>query len=106
MKYTREEALTEIRRRAEIIRQKQERRTSRILTTIAGFTLVALFAVISIFSGSAVSTTQSEYGAFIISAESGGYVLAAVLGFVLGVTITLLIKQLNKKNSDKKQAES
>ena len=103
MKYTREEALTEIRRRAEIIRQKQERRTSRILTTIAGFTLVALFAVISIFSGSAVSTTQSEYGSIILSAETGGFILAAVLGFVLGVVATLLIK--HKKNSDKKQAD-
>ncbi len=105
MKYTKEDALKEIRRRSEIIRQKRERRTTKILTTTAGFTLVALFAVISIFSGSTISATQSEYGAFIISAESGGYVLAAVLGFVLGVTITLLIKQLNKKNSDKKQAD-
>ena len=103
MKYTREEALTEIRRRAEIIRQKQERRTSRILTTIAGFTLVALFAVISIFSGSAVSTTQSEYGSIILSAETSGFILAAILGFVLGVVVTLLIK--HKKKADKKQAD-
>ena len=102
MKYTREEALTEIRRRAEIIRQTRERRTSRILTATAGFTLVALFAVIGIFSGSAISTTQSEYGSIILSAETGGFILAAALGFALGVVATLLIK--HKKKSDKKQA--
>lgn len=105
MKYTREDALKEIRRRADIIRQKRERRTTKILTTTAGFTLVALFAVISIFSGSAVSTTPSAYGAFILSAEAGGFILAAVLGFVLGVVVTLIVKRTQKKNLDKKQAD-
>lgn len=103
MKYSKEEALKEIRRRAGIIRQKHDRKVTNVLTTAAGFTLIALFAVIGIFSGSAISETQSEYGAFIISAESGGYVLTAVLGFVFGVIVTLLIKR--KKNSDKKRTD-
>ncbi len=97
MKYSKEEALEEIRRRAGIIRQKHDRKVTNILTTTAGFTLIALFAVIGIFSGSAISATPSAYGAFIISAESGGYVLAGVLGFVFGVIVTLLVKQLKKK---------
>ena len=92
-----EDALKEIKRRAGIIRQKHDRKVTYILTTTAGFTLIALFAVIGIFSGSAISATPSAYGAFIISAESGGYVLAGVLGFVLGVVVTLLVKQLKKK---------
>ena len=103
MKYTKEDALKEIRRRAGIIRQNQERRTTRILTTTACLTLVALFTIIGIFSGSAVTSTQSEYGAIILSAETGGFILAAILGFVLGVVATLLIK--SKKNSNKKQAD-
>ena len=105
MKYSKEDALKEIRRRAGIIRQKHDRKVTNVLTTTAGVTLIALFAVIGIFSGSAISETQSEYGAFIISAESGGYVLAGVLGIVLGVVATLIIKRTKKKNSDKKQAE-
>lgn len=97
MKYTKDDALKEIKRRAGIIRQKHDRKVTNILTTTTGFTLIALFAVIGIFSGSAISATPSAYGAFIISAESGGYVLTAVLGFVLGVVVTLLVKQLKKK---------
>lgn len=100
MKYTREEALKEIRRRAGIIKQNRDRRTTKILVTTACLTLVALLAIISTFSGSAVSTTQSEYGAFILSAETGGFILAAVLGFVLGVVVTLIVNR-KKKNSDK-----
>jgi fructose-specific phosphotransferase system IIC component len=105
MKYTKEDALKEIRRRAGIIRQNRERRTTKILSTTACLTLVALFIVISIFSGSKIYATQSEYGAFVISAESSGFILAAFLGFVLGVVVTLLIKHSKKKNSDKVQTE-
>ena len=97
MKYTKEDALKEIRRRAGIIRQKRERRTTKILTTTACLTLVALFAVISVFSGSKVYATPSVYGAFILSTETGGFILAAVLGFVLGVVITLLVKHSKKE---------
>lgn len=105
MKYTTEKAIKEIKRRARTIRQKHDRRVTNILASTACISLTALFAVIGGFSGSEISKAQTEYGAFIISVESGGYILASVLGFVLGVVLTLLIKQLNKKISDKKQAE-
>ena len=88
MKYTTEDALKEINRRAKIIKQKKERRINHILVTSASLALVALFGVISAFSGSAISGVQTEYGAFILSPELGGSVLTAVLGFVLGVLVT------------------
>lgn len=96
MKYTTENALKEIKRRAKLIQQRHERRITNILTTTASITLIALFAVISIFSNPEISEKQTMYGSFILSAKSGGYVLAAVLGFVLGVLVTLIIKQLRK----------
>lgn len=97
MKYTTENALKEINRRARVIRQKHNRRTLNALTTAASLTLIALFAVIGTVSGSEVSGSQTDYGAFILSAETGGYILTAILGFVLGVVVTLLIKQMKKK---------
>ncbi|MBR4783811.1 MAG: hypothetical protein IK012_00950 [Fibrobacter sp.] len=98
MKYTTERALCEIKRRAKIIKLRHDRKITNILTASASFCLIALFAVISIFSNSRVSGVQSEYGAFILPAEAGGYVLVAVLGFVLGVCVTLIIKYSKKKH--------
>jgi len=97
VKYTTESALKEIERRAGIIRRNHERKVTNILTTVAGVTLIALFAVIGEFSGAAISRTQTEYGAFILSAETGGYILTALLGFVLGVLVTLIVKRIKNK---------
>ena len=96
MKYTTEEALKEINRRAGVILKRRERRVTNALAATAGVTLVALFAVIGEFSGARIPETQSDYGAFILSAETAGYVLTAVLGFVLGVCVTLLVKKMKK----------
>lgn len=96
MKYTTEKAIKEIKRRARTIRQKHDRRVTNILASTACISLTALFAVIGGFSGSEISKAQTEYGAFIISVESGGYILASVLGFVLGVIVTIGIKKLNR----------
>ena len=97
MRYTTENALKEINRRAGIIRKKREKRITNALATAAGVTLVALLAVIGNFSGAGIPGSQSEYGSFILSAETGGYVLTAVLGFILGTFVTLLVKRLKNK---------
>ena len=67
MKYTTKEAIKEIRRRAKIIRQKRDRKTTNILAS---------------------SATVS----FIFSAKAGGYMLVAFLGFIAGVSVTLMAK--------------
>lgn len=96
MKYSTEGALIEIKRRAKQIRQKHERRVSNILAACASFSLIAFIAVIGFFSDAGVSGMQTEYGAFILPAETGKYVLIAALGFVLGVCVTLITKRLKK----------
>ena len=50
MKYTTEYALKEINRRARTILKKREKKITNLLATIAGVTLVVLFAVIGEFS--------------------------------------------------------
>ena len=98
MKYTTENALNEIKRRARRIKREHNRKVTRLLASSASLCLIALFAVISAFSDSQVFGAQSEYGAFILPAETGGYVLVAVIGFTLGILITLLINRLKRKN--------
>ena len=96
MKYTTEKALIEIKRRAKIIRQKHNRKVTNILATMAGISTTALFTVIGIFSGSKISKAQTEYGALILSSDAGGYILTAVVGFTLGVMVTIGVKKLNR----------
>ena len=98
MKYTKENALKEIKRRAKIIQQEKERRTTNFLTATASITLVTLFAVIGFFSGAEVSTKQTMYGSFILSTETCGYILTAILGFVLGILVMIITKRLKNKD--------
>ena len=97
MKYSKENALKEIKRRAKIIRQEKERRITNFVTATASITSVALFAVIGVFSEAEVSTKQTMYGSFILSAETGGYILTAVLGFALGVLVTIITRRMKNK---------
>ena len=106
MKYTRDEALKEIRRRAKVIRQKRDRKMASLFATTACISLIALLAVIGKFAGSEVSGMPGAYGSFILSARTGGYVLSGILGFVLGVSVTLFIKYLKKKNKDNLEQRS
>ena len=62
MKYTTDNALVEIKRRAKRIRQKHERRVTNIIATAACLCLIALVAAISAFSSIGVIGMQTEYG--------------------------------------------
>lgn len=100
MKYTTEEALTEIKRRSKIIRQRYEMRMSTIFSVITACLATGLVAVIGKFgTGSGVSVTPSSYGAFLLPAEDGGYVLTAIVAFLAGVFITLILRNHTQKNS-------
>lgn len=99
MKYTTENALQEIKRRAKDIRRKRDRKITGILAASGCFSFISLLAVISFYSGTEISSTQTNYGSIILSPETGGYILTAVLGFILGVTVTLIIKHLKSKKN-------
>ena len=91
MKYTAEEALTEILRRSERLVRRRNRWTDRLLAGSASALLAVLVLVISLIpGGSGAPHTAAVYGSFLLSAEAGGYVLASVIAFVLGIVFTLL----------------
>ena len=65
-----------------------------------------LVLVIGLFPGSGTAYAGSVYGAFLLSRKAGGYVLAAVIAFALGVCVTLLCARKKKNNtqgSDKEE---
>ena len=92
MKYTNEEMVSEILKRSDKVRDERRKRNSLYLGTASAVLLAALIAVIG-FMPTGMSggyTENTMYGAFLLGREAGGYVLAAVIAFVLGVTVTLL----------------
>ncbi len=102
MKYTAEEALSEILHRSEQIRVRKERRFCRVLSVATGTICVALVLVIAAMTRMETGTAdESVYGSLLLTREAGGYVLAAVIAFALGVTVTLLCIYMRKRKQKK-----
>ncbi len=102
MKYTNEEMVSEILKRSDKVRDERRKRNNLYLGTASAVLLAALIAVIG-FMPTGMSGGYAEntmYGAFLLGREAGGYVLAAVIAFVLGVTVTLLA--VKRRGADKR----
>ena len=107
MKYTTEEALAEIMHRKDQIVLRRNRRSCRVLSGVSGMLLVFLLLVICMMPGRTGSAfTGTVYGSFLLSAEAGGYVLAAVIAFALGVCVTLLCARKKKNNTQSDKEET
>ena len=100
MKYTSEEALAEIMRRSEQITiLRENRRACKRFSAAAGAQFAVLVLVIAGMQGKpGITSAGSVYGAFLLSQQAGGYVLASVIAFTLGVAVTLLCLKLKKQN--------
>ena len=93
MKYNVDQALALIEERGEKKRrQKHKAQTIRLgsVTAVLGGLLLAFLAN---SSGSLPAQSESPYGAFLLAQASGGYILVAVVMFVLGAGLTLLMLQ-------------
>ena len=106
MKYTKEEALSEIKRRSTKIRKEEAKKKEIILSAVSACLMLALVVVIGIFGGAGVvAGAGSAYGSFFISAESGGYVLVAIAAFLVGVIVTVVIKHRLKRENNEASGE-
>ena len=95
-----EEQMKEISKR----RARYENARKSMVFAMAGAALlISLIAVISIAPGIAAVSGQSKttvLGSTILDAKTGGYILAALIGFTLGVFITLFCRQYRKNRTD------
>ena len=96
MKYTEQEQLGEILLRSEKLRKKKEKNVLKGLSTTAALLFLALATCIGTFGGTGILGSKTDYGSFLLSAETGGYVLTAVIAFVAGVITAVLIKRCRK----------
>lgn len=95
---TAEERIESLHERMEERRQKRERRKTGLIGTCSAF--MAVFLVLSILGGATHNggTAGMFSGSTMLFDSAGGYVLVAVIAFMLGATIVvLLIRQKNKK---------
>ena len=107
MKYTPDEALSQILRRSERIALRRKRRSCQRLTGICSALLAVLVLGITVMPEKlAVTSAGSVYGSFLLSREAGGYVLIALIAFVLGVTVTLLCQKGRKKHDGMRNGQS
>ena len=107
MKYTPDEALSQILRRSERIALRRKRRSCQRLGGICSTLLAVLALSITVMPGRiAVTSAGSVYGSFLLSREAGGYVLIALIAFVLGVAVTLLCLRYRKKQDATKDEQS
>lgn len=100
MKYTEQEQLQQILLRGEQLRRRKDLRAFKGLSASAAALLCALAVCIGSLGRTGFAESRTVYGSFLLSAETGGYVLVAVLAFVLGVVIAILLTKRTKWGTD------
>lgn len=108
MKYTTEEALSEIMNRKDRIIVRRNRFECRILSVVVGILSVMLISMFILLKDDPAETSSGTvYGAFLLGKEAGGYMIVALLAFVLGMAVVMLCQKYRrmKDSSSKKKNE-
>jgi hypothetical protein len=101
---TAQERVAALHLRMAALRQRRERRKTGALGAGCAWLAVCLLALI--FGGSHPGGTAGAYtGATMLFEDAGGYVLAAVLAFMLGVIVTVLCIRYRAKH-ESEQADT
>lgn len=97
---TTDEQLNEIMKRSESLKTKKAMNNYLIGFGIAIAACLALIvlvgASIANVTPEAADSTVSQYGSLVISAPYMGYVVIALLAFILGVLVTLLCRRIRE----------
>ncbi len=91
MKYPYEESLQIVMQRGKKFRKEAERRTlHRLAAASAALTVLLVSAVTYLTHGNLAEADKTVFGAFLLPAQIGGYILVGVAAFSAGVAISLL----------------
>ena len=102
MKYTKEEAFEEVMKRSRVLKRRNEKKKTALLSASASLVTVTLVLMIGVLGGAGAGISgQSAYGSFLLPTEAGGYILAAVVAFVIGIGVTLIIQKYRKDHGKK-----
>lgn len=100
IKETREEIL----KRANVIRERQQRRLVRVMQGALAVLIIALVITVQFLP---VSKMQGEmdgyYGTLTLGSELGAYIIVGIICFLIGVFITLLAIKTRENNKNKRK---
>ena len=102
-----QERLDEVFRRAENIRRKQDKKRIAVLGGTGAALTVCLILVIGAVPRQGTAKPEATaLGAFLLGPETGGYVIVALLAFILGIIVsgvTRSIRETGEKRTDDKR---
>ena len=90
-----EDQMDEIRRRSSLYHEKKQISSLSLLAMAIGAMLMVVLMLAPGVSGT-VGKSSSLLGATILGPEAGGYVIAALLSFALGIIVTLITQKYRK----------
>jgi len=107
MKYSKEEALAEVRKREEKLREKRFRRQMPLLSGAGLAFAAALTVVLFSFHNESQGgvTAGMDYGTMLLNDGIGVYVLIAAAAFMAGVVITVLCLRYRRRHQIKYKRE-
>ena len=104
MKYNTDDAMKEVLRRSELLIKKQHQKKLYLLSASSIMMFLALVMIIPLFSGGGTPEVMGTvYGSYLLPAEAGGYVITAVIAFIIGTVTTLLCLRYKKNHKKRKE---
>ncbi|RKM63341.1 hypothetical protein D6856_04255 [Butyrivibrio sp. XB500-5] len=101
---TGEERLSELHRRMKGLRKKRQSRMINAMGMVSTALFACLFIIIQHLGVGQFGTTTNLYsGSSLLYEEAGGYVLTAIVAFVVGTIVTVIC--VRKHNRDKENGE-
>lgn len=98
----RADRLDAMHKRADELRRKRDVLVMRVLGTASALLLVSLIGVMTLLgtAGHSVSA-DGMYGTSMLNESTGGYILVAIISFMLAVVITVLCFKIKKYKEEK-----
>ena len=91
--------------RGKKFRKEAERRTlHRLAAASAALTVLLVSAVTYLTHGNLAEADKTVFGAFLLPAQIGGYILVGVAAFSAGVAVSLLMRRHRKSKTSPDEA--
>lgn len=98
MKYTLEESLQELSARCRRLCRKRKKKALSILSAASLLLFAGLVSTVKTMARQLGTGDEiSVFGAFVLPDTAGGYILAGVIAFSLGATVTLVCLRYRKR---------